>query len=92
MASAPVTNCGLGKESITFTVAGSVEIGETWTTGTQLGISVDGINLGTSVEFSRTKMIKYSQEVKIPVEPGLKVYSTAVDLLSSRLIACPRPL
>jgi len=92
MASAPVTNCGEGKESLTFTVAGSIEIGETWTTGTQLGISVGQINLGTSVEFSRTQTIKYSQEVKIPVEPGQKVYSTAVDLLSSRLIARTRPL
>src|SRR5260221_3750433 len=63
MASAPVTNCGGGKESLTFTVAGSIEIGETWTTGTQIGISVGQIKFGTSVEFSRTQTIKYSQEV-----------------------------
>jgi hypothetical protein len=70
----PVENCDPNSNAtITSAIGGSVQITDTWSVTTSLGVSFKGLSLSVQGSYSSSKALTYSQTITIPIPPGQMV-------------------
>jgi hypothetical protein len=67
----PVANCQKGNnQSVKTRYTAAMEIQETWSFDRSLGLAINGLNVGGSSGWSKSRTIKAEQEVELTVIPG----------------------
>jgi hypothetical protein len=73
----PVANCQQGNtQKVTTKFVSEMDIQETWSVDSTVGIDVGGLKVDTTVGWSHATTVKASQEVQLDVVPGQMVRPT----------------
>ena len=58
---------------MTSTIGGTTTLGETWSVGASLGFALGKLQIGGSVDWSRSISLEWMQQLEIDIPPGQMV-------------------
>src|SRR5258708_380258 len=72
----PVSNCGTGNtETVTSQYTTEMEVTESWSVDTSIGVSYVGLSVQAGVGWSNSASVKASQQVSMSIRPGKTVFN-----------------
>src|SRR6266704_2618244 len=73
----PVSNCGArNNETVTSQYTTEMEVTETWSVDTSIGVSLVGLSVQAGAGWSKSASVRASQQVSMSIPPGKMVFTS----------------